>query len=62
MLRCCIGVSKHPFRPPRRRPCPVLQAGSDAQRRANSREDGHQRLDDQFPNRFLVHVSFFLID
>ena len=55
------SVSKHPFRPSPapRRPCPCLQAGSDAQRCANSREDGHQRLDDQFPNRFLVHVSFF---
>ena len=54
------SVSRHPFRlPGAAPPLPCLQAGSDAQRCANSREDGHQRLDDQFPNRFLVHVSFF---
>lgn len=47
---------KHPFHPSGAAPpCPFLQAGGDAQRRADSREDGHHRLDDHFPNRFLVH-------
>lgn len=46
-----VWANKHPFRPSGAAPpCPFLQAGGDAQRRADCREDGHQRLDDHFPN------------
>lgn len=51
LQKILCGQINTPSAPPApRRPTRFLQAGGDAQRRADRREDGHQRLDDHFPN------------